>query len=239
MSYDFNLTTQCDHLVFRELDILAKDARTIHLAKPMAVSLAQIYAVDNFVPPSMYQVVNDPADPLKQMKMIKFNNKWRSPTDYFEISYTTMSSFCSKCAGNNFFDDISYDVTGDIFTIENEKLLMQNVEKFIVTKINSNPFHLFIGTSIIDVIGTRLSNPNLLVTQITAEASKTLQKFQELQTKYQLTGRTITPGEILKSVNNITVTQNQNDPTIYDMNVAVTAQSGQTIEFTQYIKIYN
>jgi hypothetical protein len=240
MSFDLNLTTPCDHLVFRELTVLDNDARTIHFEKPVAVtSTVQVFAADNLLPSSLYNIVEDKTDLLHQASVIKFSDKWRSPTDYFEISYTTIPTYCSKCAGNKFIDDISYDVRGDLLTVRNEKLLMQSVEKFTVTRINSNPFHPFVGTGLIGLIGTRVTNPSFLVSQITAEESKTLQKLQDLQSQYQLTGREVTEGEMLQSIDNIQVTQDQDDPTILRMDVTVTAQSGQTVEFTQYLKVYN
>jgi len=142
MSFDLNLTTACDHLVFRELTVLDKDARTIHLQNPIAATATvQVFATDNLVPDTMYRIINNPTETVNPEKIIQFKDKWRSITDYFEISYITLPNFCPKCSGINFYDDISYDVSGDLFTIRDEKLLMQNVEKFTVTKINSNPFH--------------------------------------------------------------------------------------------------
>jgi len=240
MSFDLNLTTPCDHLVFRELTVLNTDSRTIRLEKPVAVTATlQVYATDNLIPSNLYDIIEDKTDPTHRTKLISFKDKWRSPTDYFEISYTTLAEYCSKCVGNKFIDDISYDVRGDLLTIRNEKLLMQNVEKFTVTRINSNPFHPFVGTSLMGLIGTRVTNPSFLVSQITAEESKTLQKLQDLQSQYQLTGREVTEGEMLQSIDNIQVTQDQDDPTILRMDVTVTAQSGKTVEFTQYLKVYN
>ena len=239
MSFDLNLTTPCDHLIYRELYVLDKDARTIRLVRPVAATATvQVFATDNLIPSTMYILEDDNTDPEHKKKIIKFKDKWRSPTDYFEISYTTLSGYCSKCAGVNWFDDISYDVRGNLLTVRDEKLLMQNVEKFTVTKINSNSFHVFIGTGLIDLIGTRISNPNFLIAQITNEESRTLQKLQELQSTYQLTGRIVTPGEMLQSIDNIQVSQDD-DPTMLRMDVSVTAQSGKTVEFTQYLKVYN
>ena len=239
MSFDLNLNTLCNHLVFRELSFIEDDRRTLRLGSPLgAINSVQIYATENLVPESMYEIVSDPNEiDVNRDKVIRFKEKWRDLSDYFETNYVTLSSFCIKCAGNLYLDDISYNVRKELLEIRNEYLLMQNVEKFIVTIINSNAFHLFIGTGLVGLIGKRISNVNFLTTQITSEINRTLQKLQDLQGQYQMAGRVVTQGELLASVDDIQVVQDTNDPTVVRVTVTVTAQSGKTVQFTQIIRI--
>ena len=237
MSFDLNLTTPCDHRIFRELTVLDSDARTLTLEMPVAAEApVKVYATENIVPPGMYTIANDD---LSMRKIIKFKDKWKSPTDYFETTYVTLPEYCSKCSGIRFIDDISYNVKGDLLTVRDEKLLMQNVEKFTVTRTGSNSFHAFVGTGLVGLIGSKITNAEFLNSQIKSEETRTLQKLQELQTTYQATGRTVTKGELLKSVENIQVTRDADDPTIFRMDVAVMSVSGKTVEFTQYLKVYS
>jgi hypothetical protein len=236
MSFDLNLTTVCDHAVFRELMVVDQDLHTLRTDKPLAsAGTVKVYATDNLLPSSMYYITDDPQD--KTDKVIYLKDKWRSPTDYFEVSYVTILNYCPKCVGSKYLDDITYNVMGDFVVTRDEALLMQNVEKFTVTVINSNPFHVYIGTSLVNLIGTRVSNISFMVSQITAEITRGLQKFQNLQAQYKLTGRDMTPGETLDTINSIQVTQDTNDPTIMRATVSVTAESGKPGEFTQYLKI--
>lgn len=238
MSFDLNLTPLCDHKVFRELDLIDTDRKTIRLASPLASNTVSIYAVDNLVPSSMYEIVNDPNEiDVNRNKVIFFKDKWKSPSDYFEITYWTLPTFCTKCVGTKYLDDMFFNVRGELSEQRNEYLLMQNVEKWVVTTINSNPFHTYIGTDLIGLIGTRVTNSSFLVTQITAEISRALSKFKDIQSQYQLTGRVVTSGEMLLSVDDITVTQDVVDPTTFRANVTVTAQSGQTVQFTQILRL--
>ena len=46
----------------------------------------------------------------------------------------------------------------------------------------------------------------------------------------------MTPGELLATINNISVQQDNNDPTIFRADISVTAQSGNTVQTTQVIK---
>jgi hypothetical protein len=239
MSFDLNLNTLCDHAVFREMAFVQDDRRTIRLGEPLgAINSVQLYASDNMVPTNMYEVVSAPNEvDLNRDKIIWFKEKWKDLSDFFEINYVTQPSFCVKCAGNNYLDDISYNVRKELLETQNEYLLMQNVEKFIVTILNSNPFHLFIGTGLVGLIGKRISNFNFLSTQITSEINRALQKLQDLQGQYQMAGRTVTQGELLASIDDIQVVQDTNDPSVVRVNVTVSAQSGKTVEFTQIIRI--
>jgi hypothetical protein len=169
--------------------------------------------------------------------MILLNNRWKSPSDYFEVTYTTLPTYCSKCIGSSYLDDISYNVQGDLQTLRDEALLMQNVEKFVVTRINSNTFHTFIGTNLDGLIGSRISSVDFLTSQMITEVSKTLQKFQDLQSQYRTTNRPMTQGEILQTINSVTANQDTNDPSIFYINVSVTAASGKTLQFTQLLRM--
>lgn len=239
MSFDLNITSLCNHLVYRELALIDKDRRTIRLEKPIGATLnLQVYAADNLIPNTYYEIAQDPVQiSMNRDRIVYFYERWKSPSDYFEISYITIPSYCSKCGGGNYLDDVQLNIRGDLLTLRDEQLLMQNVEKFIITSLNSNPFHSFIGTNLTGLIGTRISNVSFLLTQITAEISRTLQKFQDLQSQYQLTGRAISPGEILATIDDIQVTQDTIDPSIMRANVIVTAQSGETVQFTQVLKL--
>ena len=144
MSFDLNLTTLCNHAVFRELMVVDQDLHILRTDKPLAsAGTVQVYATDNLIPPSMYLVTDDPQDQTD--KIIYLKDKWRSPTDYFEISYVTLLNYCPKCSGTKYLDDISYNVLGDLTEVRDEAAMMQNVEKFTITRINSNPFHVYIG----------------------------------------------------------------------------------------------
>ena len=196
-----------------------------------------VWVADNMMPSNMYTVVTDSTaqDPAL-VRYIKLNQKWQSPQDYFEISYNTFSGYCVKCNGFNYLDDISYDITGDLSVARDEQLLMQNVEKFVVTQLRSNKFYPSIGTNIESLVGQKFSNIQFVASQVTSQITASLNKFKYLQQQYILTGRPVTPGEILQNINSVTATPDASDPTLLNVLVSVSAQSGKTIEFTQIIK---
>lgn len=240
MSFDLNLNTLCDHTIFRELASIEEDRRTIRFSSTLgAIGTVKLYATDNLIPNNLYEIVGDPEQVnINQDKIIRFKEKWKSLTDYFEITYATLANVCTKCTGSKYLDDLSYDVRGGLLKVRDEYLLMQNVEKFIVTTINSNPFHLYVGTGLVGLIGKRISSASFLQSQITAEISRALQKLQDLQSQYLNTGRAVTDGELLATVDSIQVNQDKIDPSIFRVSVTVTAQSGKTVQFTQILRIH-
>ena len=239
MSFDLNLATVCNHMVYKELSELDSDRKSLRVSKPIAsVATIRVYASDSIVPKTSYTIIYDPETiTVNQPRIIHFKEKWRSTEDYFSISYATLKSFCPKCAGLESIDDLSYDVRGSLILARNEKLLLQNAEKFIVTEINSNPFHRYIGTSLVKLLGEKITDLNYTSTRITQEISETLNKFKDMQNQYKLSRRPVTDGEVLDTIKNISITQDQNDPTILLTTVRLTAKSGKTVDYAQYLKI--
>jgi hypothetical protein len=239
MSFDLNLSTVCNHRIYREVSTLEADRKFLRMTYPLASATSiDLYASNNEVPKTDYTIIFDPtATTSEQLRMISFKSKWRSVEDYFEISYNTLRGYCSKCMGRNTLEDVSYDVRGQLSTIVNEYLLIQNVEKFTVTQMASNPFHTYVGTNISNMIGKRISDIGLIITNITSEIQTTLAKFKDLQQQYVRTGRPVTNGELLDRVLEVRVAQDTNDPTIVRADVSVTAKSGKTLSYTQYIQV--
>jgi hypothetical protein len=239
MSFDLTLPTTCNHLIYRELDTLADDRRSLRLALPLANSgNMQVYASDNLVPNTEYIIIYDPSTiTIQQPRMIYFNYKWPgSSQDFFQINYNTLRGFCPKCVGLNTLDDISWDVRGQTASSTNETLLLQNLEKFVITDLQSNPFHTFIGTILSRLLGQRITDVDYLKSRVTQEIHTTLGKLKDMQQQYVQAGRTMTPGEQLNQIQDVKVTQDPSDPTIFRVDVRVTSMSGQPLQFSQYLR---
>ena len=238
MSFDLHLATTCDHQVFRELVLMGDDRRELRLSKPLGASAVKVYASDNLIPSSMYSIVyDDESLTVNQPRMIRFKEKWRSPNDTFEVTYVTLVDSCPKCDGREALDDISYTVKGGLRQARDEILLLQNAEKWTITEIKSNPFHTFIGTSLVTLLGERITDVNFLVTKVTGEINNTLQKFTDLQNQYRLTNRSMTDGEILETIENVEVDQDDEDPTILRATVTIRAASGKSVDYEQALKL--
>jgi hypothetical protein len=169
--------------------------------------------------------------------MIYLKKKWKSVEDFWNISYVTISSYCPKCTGFNVINDISYDIRGNLLTIRNEPLLLQNLEKFTVTELQSNPFQTFIGTNLVKLIGQRISDPSYISSKVTQEISSTLQVLKDLQGQYATTGRAVTDGELLNTINNVKINFDEKDPTILRADITATAKSGRGVSFSQFLQV--
>jgi hypothetical protein len=110
------------------------------------------------------------------------------------------------------------------------------MEKFTITEIQSNPFHTFIGTNLVGLLGTKIANQNYLTTKITQEINSTLNVLRDMQSQYVQSGREVTTGELLDRINNVQVTFDPNDPSILRAFVSCTAKSGKPAEYTQYLR---
>ena len=239
MSYDLQLPRTCNHRIYRELAVLGDDHRTLEFRQPLSSSASvQVFASDKQVPKTEYTIIYDPKTlEINQPRVVYLNRKWRSLEDYWELNYVTFRNFCPQCVGLTALDDISYNNLGGLNVSRNEKLLLQNMEKFTVTELGSNVFHDFIGTTLTTLLGDKMEDPDFLATKVTQEINTTLEKLVDLQQQYQNTGRTLTDGEILDTIEDIDVTIDEEDPTILKALVTVTAQSGNSVDFEQYLKI--
>jgi hypothetical protein len=173
---------------------------------------------------------------VQQPRMVYLRSKWRSTEDYFEISYNTVKGFCPKCVGLNSLADISYNIKGGLLTNRDESLLLQNLEKFTITEYQSNPFHSFIGTRLTKLLGQKIVNQDFTKSQIMGDINTSMSSLKSLQTQYRQTGRAVTDGELLDSIESITVTFDPADPTIIRVKLAARAVSGKSMNYTQYMK---
>lgn len=238
MSYDFNITTICDHRIYRESVILGDDKRSIRFDKPLSSSIINLYASENLVPKTAYTIIYDPLTvTVNQPRMIYLKNRWKQVEDYFEVVYITLQGYCPKCAGLKVIDDIQYDIRGHLKAVRDENLLLQNLEKFTVTEIQSNAFHTFIGTSLIKLLGQRITDVSFISSKISQEINTTLDVLKSLQNQYVSTGRTMTDGELFDTIENIKVRFDEEDTTIIRTDVAVLSKSGRNVDFTQYLQL--
>jgi hypothetical protein len=239
MSFDLNLNTVCDHRIDKEAVTLDTDRRSIRASKPIAASNVGVFASSTQLAKSLYSLVFDSAQnvPVNQNRKVYLAFKWRSTEDFFELSYNTLSGYCPKCVGFNQINDVSYSAEGDFYTLINEPLLLQNLEKFTVTELQSNPFQLFIGTNLVKLLGQRVSDSSYMATKITQEINTTLQTLKGLQDNLRFANRAVTDGELLDTINSIKVNFDTVDPSIVRAFIVAQAKSGKTVTFTQFLKI--
>jgi hypothetical protein len=155
---------------------------------------------------------------------------------FIEVQYVTYIPYCPKCLSTKTIDDIAYSNYGDFVTAENELQLVQNIEKYIVTKIESNTFHPWFGTSLHSLLGTKIKDLDDLRASIRDQVNQAIEKLKSIQNQLVSSNTKVTNGELFSELISIEVEQTD-DPTIVSVIVVFTAKSGQTLEYEQYLQL--
>jgi len=126
-------------------------------------------------------------------------------------------------------NDIRFNIQGNVIVIRDENLLYQAALKILQTRIRSNPFQAFYGSSIVSRIGTKAVGATAtLLTEDVQMALRNLQSLQTAQAKYQA----VTAKERLYTVSSVNVTQSQDDLTVFLVDVVVLNASNQPVSIS-------
>jgi len=238
MSYDVKLQNYCDHKILWARAQLEMDRKTVYLPYPLASATSLRVRINGVVYPySTYTIKSiRQAMTLIVTSNIEFNNKIKNFDPIIEFLYVTLSDTCPKCLGVKTVDDLLINGRGDIEVISKEILLLQQLEKIIITKISSNVFHSWYGTNLYSLIGTKISDRQLLYTRIREQISSAIDKLRTVQKQMQASGRKFEPGELFGKLLKIDITETD-DPTLILVTVTFTSQSNNPIEYSQYLSM--
>jgi phage baseplate assembly protein W len=158
----------------------------------------------------------------------KFTEPLRgSPT--LKATYVSFPERCPRCQGTYVENDYRFNKVGDIVTVDNENLLYQACLKMVLTQKGSNPFHPAYGANIMSKIGRkRMGAAALLIQEDVQDALAKVQQMQTGQRKFQ----SVTDRELLYSVLEVSVTEGNQDPTAFFVNVIVQNAGGQRVPVT-------
>lgn len=155
-------------------------------------------------------------EPLKTNPMIK-------------VSYVAPVERCPRCSATFVENDYRYDLQGDAILIENENLLYQAALKILLTRIQSNPYHLSYGSAITSRIGTKAIGATAsLITEDVQRALSTMQSLQNQQARFQ----PVSAKERLYAVSSVRVSPSPSDPTVFGVDVVIRNASGDPISLT-------
>jgi len=232
MSIDFKIQNACDHMINWEAGQLQSDRKSVLFLKPIATTASLSVRINNVLQDKSDYVVAVDMEKLSADRpfFVVMHHKVKNYQPLIEAQYVTLSTFCRKCLGLNYVDDIEYMNGDDLRTCNNEELLLQMMEKFIVTKSNSNPFHSWLGTGLHELIGTKITDNTVLTARMTEQVNNAIEKLKNLQRQAQASGREMTPGELFGDIKELKVTQGT-DPSIFTITVRFTSQRGQQVAY--------
>jgi hypothetical protein len=167
---------------------------------------------------------------------IEFLNKIKHFDPIIEVNYVSIADTCPKCLNVKTVDDMVINGNGDIEVISKEILLLQQVEKIIVTKLSSNNFHSWYGTDLHTLIGTKIFDRDLLYTRIREQISSAIEKLRTIQKQMMASGRKFDPSELFGKLLKIEIEETE-DPSMILVTVHFTSQSNTPIEYSQYLAL--
>jgi hypothetical protein len=173
---------------------------------------------------------------LETTSAIILVNRVKDWQPLIEVSYVTLLNNCPKCLAVKTLDDLSYTTSGDFQMAKKEYLLLQEVEKAIVTKVGTNIFHDWYGTGLHDLIGSKITDLEFVRAKILEQVSSAVDKVRNVQKQLVASNRKVDPGELFGELLGVDLEETA-DPTIVSVTVTFTAQSGKNLAFTQLIDL--
>ena len=238
MSVDIKIQNLCDHVINWEQGTLQSDCKSIRFTRPIASTASLTVRMNNVVLSSSSYTVNADESVLSADRpfFVVLNNVTKLFQPLIEAQYVTVQTFCRKCLGTRYVDDFEYINDRDMQTTKDEELLLQNVEKYIVTKLESNPFHSWIGTGLHTLVGTKVLDNGLIVSRMSEQVNGAIDKLKTVQRQLQASGREVSQGELFGDLLSLDVFQQQ-DPSVFNIVVKFTSQSGKPLQYEQPVDL--
>lgn len=239
MSSDIKIQNLCDHRINWQQYSLQSDKKTIRFNYPIGSSKSFHLRVNGIEKSRKSYVLKTDKSPLTDIlnSVLVFNKRVKDFQPLIEVSYVTVLQYCPKCLGTKYLDDAVYNNSGDFTQVENERLLIQEVEKYIVTRVSSNPFHRWLGTQLHELIGTKILDLDLLRSRVLEQVNSALDQLKRIQQQLVSSGRVVTDGELFDQLLSVDLEPDESDPSIVHVIVRFTARSGKTLEYVQLLEL--
>jgi hypothetical protein len=185
-----------------------------------------------------WTVISDPNTTDIPNRLILFDLPLASNTEFVEIDYTTTSQQCRRCGGTGVEFDWRLGQGGDVITVQDEALLIQELQKDFFTILGSNPFHNWYGTQLIDTIGSKLTTGGFVQNLIVSDIYTAFNRWQQIKTaQEQNVGQFVSDKEFPYRLLSVALQQSQQDPTVIFVNMTVQNRSTQPVQLSRGLKI--
>lgn len=188
---------------------------------------------------SGWSLVSDPSTLSdRPTRLVVFDEPLKDFRPFVEISYNTVRQDCRRCGGLGVEHDWRYGRTGEVSQVRDEALLLQEVQKLFYTTIGSNPFHLWYGTSLIELIGRKQSSGGVVQNMIIADIYKAFQRWQEIKRQQEeAVGQTVSDEEYPYKLLKVALEQSTSDPTVIFVKMTVQNRSLRPIQLDRGLKL--
>lgn len=171
-------------------------------------------------------------------RMIVFDERLKGTSDFVEISYATVRQECRRCQGLGVENDWRYDQDGKVTEARYEILLIQEVLKDMFTIQGSNPFHLWYGTSITNMVAKKISASGVLRSFIVSDIYEAFRRWQTIKKQQEeVVGQFVTDEEYPLRLLSVTVEQSDQDPTVIYVKGEIQNRSSRPIQIERGLKL--
>ncbi len=237
MSYDFlTMPRPCDHYVASERLTIGPDHRTLYsvttpsqrMTKPVNGE-ATVTLKFNGVPVPRnhprfgWDLLWDEFSIAPDFRSkIVFRRPVRLRDIIIEASFVTTAAYCAKCGGSTVVSDYSVGQDGSFRRVTKRTKLVQRSLKFLLT--SKCRFYPALTCQLRDYVG-RKYGATLVSDDISFEVSNALEglkRVQGIQGRFQR----LDPEEVLRAVEGVSTTRDENDPTVLRVMVDVSSPAG-------------
>jgi hypothetical protein len=182
-------------------------------------------------------VRQDPNDTTGTQKQLLFDRPIPNADTVLEVNYITNQFNCRRCHGSRVeFDYSIKDGTYEI--VENTDLLAQEFDKFVYTKIGTHWKWNWLGSKIIDRIGSKGStgavSMNAMLTVDIAQAFQTYQNIKQQQDA-KFPQQQVSDAEFPNQMTDLDIKTLPDDPTVAVVSVTVVSKSREPIELKRVV----
>lgn len=171
-------------------------------------------------------------------RLIIFDEPLKAGINHVELDYATVKQECRRCGGVGFENDWRYSRDGNVVTVQEEALFIQEGLKIFYTAQGSNPFHPWYGTQLFDRISTKIASTGLVQTLITSDIQQAFRRWQNLKMQQEtIVGQFVSDREYPFRLSSINVQQSQYDPTVLFLDIRAETRSGQPVVLERGVQL--
>jgi hypothetical protein len=172
-------------------------------------------------------------------RVILFEGPIANSTPLIALNYITVAANCRRCHGTRI--EFDYNIVGGTYEIVvNTDLLAQELDKFVFTRLGSHWRWPWIGSKLIDRIGSKGSTVRGTINAIiNMDISQAFQVYQniKMQQDRDFPTQLVTDAEYPYALDNIDIQTPPNDPTVAIVNAIVISRSRKPIELTRIVNV--
>ena len=187
-----------------------------------------------------WTLIIDPSTAVapRPTRLIYFDEPLKGFNDFVQLTYTTVQQDCRRCGGLGVENDWRYGNTGETANVQDEALLIQEIHKLMFTRQGSNPFHIWYGTIISELVGTKIANGTVLQNQIITDVTKSFSRWQSVKQQQETTvGQFVSNEEFPFRLLQCTVTQSTVDQTMIYVSMTIQNRSSKPIQLTRGLSL--